>query len=625
MVIAILFGIGYFQGDEGLLLSNLLIPNSVFSLAIGTAVVSAISYKIPIKANYIYSAALLNYYLLAATAGYLVLSTGQSASPYIAVWMLVAVFAGLFGAVGLGSVLIVSNAVIAYLIYMQGDIIRHHAIVYLLAAELPLLVSYLIWKSKKDQESEKDRAFNALAAELTEVSDKSQIVINAIADGVIAIDRSGSIELINPAAQSIIGWSHDDAIKLNYKSVLKLNDSFSKPVPDDKNPIEQVLTTNKTISNDKLTLLTNSGKQLLISLLVSPAGMHGSGAIIVFRDITEQKSEEREQAEFISTASHEMRTPVAAIEGYLGLALNPQTATIDDKARQFITKAHESAQHLGRLFQDLLDVTKVDDGRLTSENEIIDATAFTRDITSMFESTAKGKGLILYFKPGPLTDNGGDLNHRVSPVFYIKADADHLREVVSNLIENAIKYTPSGSVTVDVTGDEGMVTISVKDSGIGIPPEDINHLFQKFYRIDNSKTREIGGTGLGLYLCRRLVEAMKGSIRVESNLNEGSTFFVDFARISHEKAMAQLEEASAATPVISPSVASVSDSIIGYTAKPQTTATQLSVAQTTMTQPQDIQSPITQPQVTQPAMTQPPIDQPLPAQPTVTNSPAEIT
>src|SRR5690606_4513614 len=99
-----------------------------------------------------------------------------------------------------------------------------------------------------------------------------------------------------------------------------------------------------------------------VSLVASPVGGPGSGIIIVFRDITKEKAEEREQAEFISTASHEMRTPVASIEGYLGLALNPATAQVDEKARNYITKAHEAAQHLGRLFQDLLDTARAEDG-----------------------------------------------------------------------------------------------------------------------------------------------------------------------------------------------------------------------------------------------------------------------
>ena len=124
--------------------------------------------------------------------------------------------------------------------------------------------------------------------------------------------------------------------------------------------------TNTASVTDKFSLTTGSGKKLIVSLVVSPIGDIGSGVIIVFRDITKTKSDEREQAEFISTASHEMRTPVASIEGYLGLALNPNTAQIDQKARDFIEKAHASAQHLGRLFQDLLDVSKADDGRLSN-------------------------------------------------------------------------------------------------------------------------------------------------------------------------------------------------------------------------------------------------------------------
>src|SRR5690606_8034391 len=99
-------------------------------------------------------------------------------------------------------------------------------------------------------------------------------------------------------------------------------------------------------------------------------------------------------------------------------------------------------------------------------------------------------------------------DRKLSPVYYTEVDNDHLREVISNLIDNAIKYTPSGDVSVDVTGDTEHVTISISDTGIGIPPEDVSHLFQKFYRVDNTDTREIGGTGLGLYLSRRLVEEM---------------------------------------------------------------------------------------------------------------------
>ena len=113
------------------------------------------------------------------------------------------------------------------------------------------------------------------------------------------------------------------------------------------------------------------------------------------------------------------------------------------------------------------------------------------------------------------------------------------------MIENAIKYTPSGEVVVNVTGDDKQISVSVKDSGIGIPAEDIPHLFQKFYRVDNSDTREIGGTGLGLYLSRRLAEAMSGNLRVESKYKEGSTFYLEIPRMSSSEAKQRLESAEA--------------------------------------------------------------------------------
>lgn len=124
----------------------------------------------------------------------------------------------------------------------------------------------------------------------------------------------------------------------------------------------------------------------------------------------------------------------------------------------------------------------------------------------------------------------------MQPIYYAFVDPDHFREITANLIENAIKYTKQGEVVVDVTGDSSKVVVSVMDSGLGIPAEDVPHLFQKFYRVDNSATREIGGTGLGLYLSRRLAESMSGDLRVESEYGKGSTFFLEIPRISKEEA-----------------------------------------------------------------------------------------
>ncbi|MNH50346.1 Sensor histidine kinase YycG [compost metagenome] len=548
IVVALYFW-AYFADDVKSISSALLVSDTAAALAGLTAIVSFISY-LWVPKKYTLYAALLVYGLLVATTSLLILNTGGTTSPFIALWMLTAVFAGIFGARGLIPMLLLVNSYLVVQYLSSGSISRETIVTVILAGELPLLASFLIWHRKSAGASDKDRAYRDLANELSEVASKSEVVINAIADGVIAIDNQGVIQLINPAAQRILGWDKQDAVTLSYKSVLNLSDKAGAEVVEATDPIQHVLADNKPQRTNDLSLTTKSGKKLSISLVASPIGQIGSGAIIVFRDITKEKAEEREQAEFISTASHEMRTPVASIEGYLGLTLNPATAQIDDKARDFITKAHESAQHLGRLFQDLLDVSKAEDGRLSNNPKVIDVVSYIHDIAQGLRPRAEEKGLRMLYKPLP--DGEADQARRLTPVFYVNLDNDHLREVVSNLIENAIKYTPHGDVVIDVGGDAEHVVVSISDSGIGIPAEDIPHLFQKFYRVDNSDTREIGGTGLGLYLCRRLAETMGGRIRVESEYKKGSTFYLEVPRISHEEATALIEKATEQAPAIEP-------------------------------------------------------------------------
>lgn len=600
IVVALYFW-AYFASDVKSISSALLVSDTAAILAGITAIVSFISYLWSPK-KYIFYTALLIYGLLVATTSLLILNTGGTTSPFIALWMLVAVFAGIFSAKGIVPMLLLVNGYLVLQYITVGSISRETIVAVILAGELPLLVSFLIWHQKSTGTSDKDRAYRDLANELSEVASKSEVVINAIADGVIAIDSQSVIQLINPAAQRILGWDKQDAMTLSYKSVLNLSDKAGADLVEATDPIQHVLADNKPQRTNDLTLTTKSGKKLSISLVASPIGQIGSGVIIVFRDITKEKAEEREQAEFISTASHEMRTPVASIEGYLGLTLNPATAQIDDKARDFITKAHESAQHLGRLFQDLLDVSKAEDGRLSNNPKVVDVVSYVHDIVQGLRPKADEKGLRMLYKPLP-DDDVDQSARRLTPVFYVNLDNDHLREVVANLVENAIKYTPHGDVVIDVGGDAEHVVISINDSGIGIPAEDIPHLFQKFYRVDNSDTREIGGTGLGLYLCRRLAETMGGRIWVDSEYKKGSTFYLEVPRISHEEATALIEKATEQAPAIEP----IAQTNWQPVAAPATTPV--------VTQPQ--LAPQQQPVATPPVFAQQPIQQMAPSQPVI--------
>ena len=357
-------------------------------------------------------------------------------------------------------------------------------------------------------------------------------ILDAVDDGVLAVNSKGNILAINPAAEQITGWNGSDAAGLVFNSVLKITNNEGGEMIEISNPVNRVLQTGENFTTRDLFIKTQSGKIVPIFLAVNLIDGQNSGVVVVFRDISKELKENREQAEFISTASHEMRTPVASIEGYIGLALNPATATIDARAKSYLQKAHENTKHLGQLFQDLLDITKAEDGRLKNEPVVLDAIEFSRNIWEGLKPKAEAKGLNYIFEP----DNHKTGEKTLTPVFFIHADRDHLHEILNNLFENAIKYTPNGMVSVNVTGDDNNVQISVKDSGIGIPAEDIPHLFQKFYRVDNSETREINGTGLGLFLSRKLTESIGGFLDVESEYKKGSTFTVKLPRITRENA-----------------------------------------------------------------------------------------
>ena len=506
-------------------------PAAVASLA--TAILSVVFFFMK-KRLTTFTPAFITFGLFTLTTAYLVQSTGGTESSFLAIWALIAFISPIFGAYGWLPVLVITSSYIAGA-YLSEGLATDTIILTLLSSIAPLIAGLIMWRDMPESEDTSQKNVKHLANQLSEVAQKSEIVINAIGDGVIAIDGKGTIELINPAAQEMLGWGKQDALMLHYGSILKLTDENNQEVNPAIDPIQQVLNTNQQARSNKLIAVSNSGKKLAISLVASPIGEVGSGAIAVFRDITNERAEEREQAEFISTASHEMRTPVASIEGYLGLALNPSTATIDAKARDFILKAHEAAQHLGRLFQDLLDVTKSEDGRMSNTPKVVDLVPFTQTIVEGLTQKAADKGLNLVFAPSETSTVGQGIR-KLMPVYFVNLDNDHIREVLDNLIENAIKYTPEGDVRVDINGTEDRVIISIKDTGLGIPTEDIPHLFQKFYRVNNMDRQSIGGTGLGLYLCRRLVEAMQGRLWVESTFGSGSTFFVELPRIDSQEA-----------------------------------------------------------------------------------------
>jgi PAS domain S-box-containing protein len=457
----------------------------------------------------------------------------------------------------LGSALISSIFVL-----LQSDfhlsVVTPESWIFLAGSLIFSLLGYLFWKGRFI--SRQEQQMGQLSTMLKTNQTQSAILIQSIADGVIVTNNDGQITLMNRAAANMTGWTTEEGMGVDVKMVVKLTKEDGSEIPEAEYPFTAVLV-HKAFINQALQISTRDGKKkevvsLVISPVVTPAG-EVYGAVAVMRDISDQRAAERQSADFISTASHEMRTPVAAIEGYLALALNDKVSSIDTRARGFLEKAHSSTQHLGQLFQDLLTSAKAEDGRLTNHPVVVEMGEYLQQLVDDLRFAAQKKGLAVEFMVGvnqaiDATKSDDTSRKVLKPLYYVYADPDRVREVITNLFDNACKYTDGGKISIGLTGNNDVVQLYIRDTGAGIPADDIPHLFQKFYRVDSSATRTVGGTGLGLFICRKIIELYKGRLWVESEVGKGSTFFINLPRLDNQKAQELQNSAAAATAATSP-------------------------------------------------------------------------
>ena len=434
----------------------------------------------------------------------------------------------------------------------------------------------------------------------------ANLVLNTIYSGVIIVLPTGVIEYINPAAVSLLGGQMaQNFLGAKLEDILKLENGQGVAIPAQNNLVFYAVNNGQNYTTRGYFLVNLQGQKKPVAFKVITAHSPKNERIVTFYDITSELEAESEQAEFISTASHEMRTPVASIEGYLGLALNPKTATIDERAKKYLEEAKKSSQHLGKLFRDLLDVTKLDDKRIKAHLTPIEVTSTVRSIAEGQIPKMSEKNIHFTFGSSSSANmNGGRV---INQEVFAAVDVDFLREIINNLIENAIKYTNNGGgIWVNVRGDGDRVLINVTDTGIGISPEDSKHVFQKFYRADNSETRTIGGTGLGLYIVKERVEAMSGSTWVESTFGEGSTFYVAFPRLTYEEYLRRKQiEANtqamtpqnsvASAPAVSGSNENQTPAPIQFPAEATTSIPAVAPVSTTMNTPIQTEAPMQAP------------------------------
>lgn len=231
--------------------------------------------------------------------------------------------------------------------------------------------------------------------------------------------------------------------------------------------------------------------------------------------LAKQRELNQTMSDFLSVATHELKAPTSIIKGYLSNVLDGTFGPVNDKVTEQLETAIAQTERLNSLVQDLLNVSRIEQGRIEYKAEPVDVKSTLQLITTTYQPIAAKKGLELHAQ---LADE---------PMI-ITADSGRIQEICTNLVDNAVKYTAAGSVTVTAQVTAGKVVISIRDTGFGMSPEARKRLFQRFYRIKTEQTKDISGTGLGLWIIKKYIEAMKGTIEVESLEGAGSNFIVTF-------------------------------------------------------------------------------------------------
>jgi PAS domain S-box-containing protein len=360
---------------------------------------------------------------------------------------------------------------------------------------------YALIKSREDENLQRER-LNAL--------------VNSMGDAVIATDEDGTVKVFNAATLNLL----DTNVSLNNKKidrVLHLYDKTGKRIQ----ALEQARNKHTVFSRTDLMHRFKDGEQMNLYINFSPIRMNYQGAgdkgfIFILRDITKEKSLEEERDEFISVVSHELRTPVAIVEGNISNVRILQNRGVSKGVlNHALDDAHEQIMYLAKMINDLSTLSRAERGL----NSVIDDVSTSGLLTEVYKNyidAAQKKGLRLDL----------DLQPRLP---HVNTSRLYLEEILQNLLTNAIKYTNTGSVTLIGHRVKNGVYFAVKDTGIGISKTDQHHIFEKFYRSEDYRTRETSGTGLGLYVTKKLADKMGIDIDFESRLNHGSLFSLTVA------------------------------------------------------------------------------------------------
>lgn len=342
-------------------------------------------------------------------------------------------------------------------------------------------------------------------------------VLSNMSEGVIATNRRGQIDIVNNMAQQMLGKENKKIVHENILKILDIQKTHN---------LRELIERKEDILIDYDVDEVHAVLRASFSIIQSESG-YISGVVCVLRDVTEEQKIEEQRKEFVSNVSHELRTPLTSMRSYIE-ALIDGAWRDEELAPQFLEVAQSETDRMIRMIQDLLHLSRIDSGKSELNKELIDLGALFMQVLNRFE--------MLLASEEYKNNNYRLENHLINEAVFVDIDPDRITQVLDNIMNNAIKYSPDGgTITSRMVVSENEVIISIKDEGMGIPAEDLEFIFHRFYRVDRARSRAMGGTGLGLAISREVIEQHDGRIWAESVEREGTTFYIALPYVPFEE------------------------------------------------------------------------------------------
>lgn len=341
---------------------------------------------------------------------------------------------------------------------------------------------------------------------LEQESKRLHSILSYMTDGVLATNRRGQITMINDMAKNQLGIESDEALNQNILELLKIEDEYELKDLITQSPDLMIYSQN--LNGEYISL------RVRFALVRRESGFI-SGLVAVLHDTTEQEKEERERRLFVSNVSHELRTPLTSVKSYLE-ALD-EGALSEPVAPDFIKVSLDETNRMMRMVTDLLHLSRIDNATSHLDVELINFTAFITFILNRFDK---------------IRDQDEEKKYEIVRDYpinsvWVEIDTDKMTQVIDNILNNAIKYSPDGGkITVSMKTTDDQMILSISDQGLGIPKEDLPKIFDRFYRVDKARSRAQGGTGLGLAIAKEIVKQHNGFIWAKSEYGKGSTFTI---------------------------------------------------------------------------------------------------